>query len=194
MISNENNTSLEIKRRILIANRCFYGLKKQMKSKMLTLQTKLRIYKTLIRPVLTYASESWIMNKQDRERLGVFERKILRAIYGPVRMNDDWRIRYNSELYDMYKELDIIGFIKIGRLQWAGHVMRMDESRPARRVLLSDPGGNRVRGRPKSRWEDNVELDAGTCGIRNWKARARNRQEWNSLLKKTRTLKGLLSQ
>ena len=65
-----------------------------------------------------------------------------------------------------------------------------DESRRARRVLLSDPGGNRVRERPRSRWENNVELDAGMCG----KARARNRQEWNSLLKKARTLKGLLSQ
>ena len=71
--------------------------------------------------------------------------------------------------------------------------MTMDETRPARKVFLSDLGGNRTRGRPKSRWEDNVELDAGTCGVRNWKAKARNRQEWNSLLKKARTLKGLLS-
>ena len=45
------------------------------------------------------------MNKQDRERLGVFERKILKAIYGPVRIINDWRIRYDSELYNMHQEL-----------------------------------------------------------------------------------------
>ena len=104
--------------------------------------------------ILKLIETSLFVNKIFLLLLPLFKGCLLRAIYGPVRVNNDWRIRYNSELYNMYKELYIIGFIKIGRLQWAGHVMRMDESRPARRVFLSDPGGNRVRGRPKSRWED----------------------------------------
>ncbi|PSN54732.1 hypothetical protein C0J52_04882 [Blattella germanica] len=65
----------------------------------------------------------------------------------------------------MYKELDVIGFIKNGQLQWAGHVMRLGESGPAISVLLSDPGGNGVRGRLKSRWDDNSKFNAGTRGV-----------------------------
>jgi hypothetical protein len=50
------------------------------------------------------------------KRLAVFERKILRVIYGPIKDNGEWRIRYNSELYALYKDVDIITFIKVGRL------------------------------------------------------------------------------
>jgi hypothetical protein len=59
----------------------------------------------------------------DEKTLAVFERKILRAIYGPIKDNDEWRIRYNSELCAVYKDMDIITFIKVGRLKWAGHVV-----------------------------------------------------------------------
>ena len=52
--------------------------------------------------MLTYASETWVLNKQDVRILGVFERKILRAIFGPTKENDEWRIKYNNELYALY--------------------------------------------------------------------------------------------
>jgi hypothetical protein len=65
------------------------------------------LYKTLIRPVLTSASETWVLTKSDEKTLAVFERKILRAIYGPIKDSDEWRIRYNSELYALYKDMDI---------------------------------------------------------------------------------------
>ena len=62
----------------------------------------------MIRPMLTYASETWVLNKQDIRRLGVFERKILRAIFGPRKENYEWRIKYNNELYELYGEPDIV--------------------------------------------------------------------------------------
>ena len=65
--------------------------------------TKLAIYKTLILPVLTYKAESWTMSDAHIEMLGVFERKVLRMIYGPVCERNEWRIRFNHELY-MYRE------------------------------------------------------------------------------------------
>jgi hypothetical protein len=65
--------------------------------------------------------------KSDEKTLAVFERKILIAIYGPIKDNDEWRIRYNFELYALYKDMDIITFIKVGRLKWAGHIIRMDQ-------------------------------------------------------------------
>jgi len=60
------------------------------------------VYKTLIRPVLAYGSDTWVLSKSDEAVLGVFERKILRAIFGPTNVNGEWRIKYNNELYTYY--------------------------------------------------------------------------------------------
>jgi len=51
----------------------------------------------------------------------------LRAIFGPTNDSGEWRIKYNKELYAFYKESDIVTYIKINRLKWAGHVIRMEE-------------------------------------------------------------------
>ena len=74
--------------------------------------------------MLTYASETWVLNKQDIRTLGVFERKKMME-------NDGWRIKYNNELYELHGEPDIVTYIKIGRFQWAGHLIRMEDERPA---------------------------------------------------------------
>jgi hypothetical protein len=69
--------------------------------------------------VLAYGSETWVLSKSDEARLGVFERKVSRAIVD----NGEWRIKYNDELYTLYKDSDIITYIKINRLRWARHVI-----------------------------------------------------------------------
>jgi hypothetical protein len=88
--------------------------------------TKVRIYKTIIRPVVTYECETWVLNQSNKERLDFFERRILRKIYGPVRdQHDECRIIWNHEFYQLYKDLPIPAYARIQRLQWYGHVMRM---------------------------------------------------------------------
>jgi len=126
--------------------------------------------------------------------LGVFDRKILRAIFGPTNENGEWRLKYNNELYTLYKESDIVTYIKINRLKWAGHVIRMEEQSATRRVFVAVVEGRRQRGRPKLRvrWEDGVMEDARKLGERNWRNAARNRDRWQKLLKKTLAQKGLL--
>jgi hypothetical protein len=74
----------------------------------------------------------------------------LKAIFGPANENGEWRIKYN-ELYALYKESDVITYIKINRLRWAGHVIRLEEQNPARRVLVAVVEGRRQRRRPKLR-------------------------------------------
>jgi hypothetical protein len=133
-----------------------------------------------------------VFTKCDEKTFAVFERKILRAIYGAIKDNDEWRIRYNSELYALYKNMDIITFIKVGRLKWAGHVVRMDQRRPAKRILNAKLECIRRRGRPKLRWEDGVDKDVKTLEERNWKNIARNREIWQKLLRKAMAQKGLL--
>ncbi|PSN41582.1 hypothetical protein C0J52_17898 [Blattella germanica] len=59
----------------------------------------------------------------------------------------------------------VIAIIRNDRLRWAGHLIRMEDSRPAKRMLLNNPGGQRYRGRPRARREDDVEEDARTIVV-----------------------------
>jgi hypothetical protein len=94
---------------------------------------------------------------------------------------------------------DIVTYIKINQLKWAGHVIRMEEQSPTRRVLVAVVGGRRQRGRPKLRWEDSVMedgviVDARKLGERNLRNAARNGDSWQKLLKKALAQNGLLCQ
>jgi hypothetical protein len=77
----------------------------------------------------------------------VFERKILRRIYGPIRNKGQLRSRYNKELYDLFKESKLSITIRIARLRWAGHVRRMDEEALPRRIMYVTPIGQQKTGR-----------------------------------------------
>ena len=94
----------------------FLLTKETARSQFLSIKNKIKLYRTLIRPVLAYGSETWVLSKSDKASLGVFERKILRAIFGPTNDNGEWRIKYNDELYTLYKNIDIVTYIKINRL------------------------------------------------------------------------------
>jgi hypothetical protein len=98
--------------------------------------------------------------------------------------NGEWRIKYNNELYTLYKDSDIITYIKINRLRWAGHVIRLEKQNPARRVFAAVVEGRRQKGRPKLRWEDGVTGDAKKMGERHWRSTATNRDGWQRLLRK----------
>ena len=85
-------------------------------------ETKLKIYHSLIRPIVAYGSEVWTMTVVDEKSLRIFERNILRKIYGPVREGENWRIRSNAELQHLIHERDLVKFIKSQRIRWLGHV------------------------------------------------------------------------
>ena len=119
---------------------------------------------------------------------------MLRAIFGPTNDSGEWGIKYNNEVYTLYKESYIVTYTKINRLRWAGHVIRLEEQSPARRVLVAVVEGRRQRGRPKLRWENGVMEDARKLGERDWRNAARNRDSWQKLLKKALAQKGLLCQ
>jgi hypothetical protein len=65
----------------------------------------------------------------------VLERKILHRIYDPIKDRDQCSCRFNKELYDLFKEPRLSVVIRIARLQWAGHVTRMDENCMPRRLM-----------------------------------------------------------
>lgn len=110
--------------------------------------------------------------------LDKFERKVLRKIYGPVKEDEAWRIRYNHELYQLYKEPPLSTHIKLRRLQWAGHVQRMPEHRVAKKAFSELPGGKRGAGRPRARWEDGVARSTQEMGRKNWRRASEDRDGW----------------
>jgi len=100
-----------------------YG--KLMKTRALNRSSKLKIYKSLIRPVMTYGCEAWTLTNRDEKHLRIFESRILRKIFGPVQNEDgSWRIRMNYELNELIGNADRKRFIKSRRITWLGHVMR----------------------------------------------------------------------
>ena len=92
----------------------------------------------------------------------------------------------------LYKESDIVTYVKISSLKWAGHVIGMEEQSTTRRVLSAVVGGKRQSGGPKLGWEDGVTEDSRRLGERNLRNAARNRDSWQKLLKKALAQKGLL--
>ena len=66
---------------------------------------------------------------------------------------------HNEDLYSLYRSPNIARVIKSRRLNWAGHVARMEEGRSAFKILTSKPTGKRPLGRPRRRWEDNIRMD-----------------------------------
>jgi hypothetical protein len=94
----------------------------------------IRLHKTLIKPILCYGSVTWTLTQAAENMINTFERKILRRIYGLIQEAGCWRPGWNSELYSLYKEPNITEDIKIRRLGWAGHIIRMEEERIPKRV------------------------------------------------------------
>jgi hypothetical protein len=133
---------------------------------MLSKNLKMRIYKTIILPVILYGCETWSLTLREEHKLRLFENKVLRRIFGPKRdeVTGGWRKLHNEELHDLYSSPSIIRIIKSRRMRWAGHVAQMGEKKNAYRLLVGKPEGKRPLGRPRRRWVDNIKMDVLEIG------------------------------
>jgi hypothetical protein len=114
---------------------------------------KVRIYKTIILPVVLYACETWSLTVREEYKLRVFENRVFRRMFGPKRdeVTGGWRKLHNEELHNLYSSPSIIRIIKSSWMRWAGHVARMMEKRNLYRLLVGRPEGKRPRGIPRRR-------------------------------------------
>jgi len=83
---------------------------------LVTKYSKLKLYRTEIRPIVTYASETCVLKETIIQRLLVLARKILRRIFGPTKENQIWRIKTSEELDKLIKHKNIVNYIKAQRL------------------------------------------------------------------------------
>jgi hypothetical protein len=135
-------------------NACYHSVQSLLSSRLLCRNVKVKIYKTLILPVVLYGCESLYLTLREEDRLRVFEYRVLGRIFGPKRdeVTGEWRKLHNGELHNLYSSPDIIRQIKSRRMRWAGHVACMGEGRNLCRVLVGKPEGKRPVGRQKHRW------------------------------------------
>jgi len=118
-----------------------------------------QLYRTAIRPIVTYASETWVLKETIIQKLLALERKILRRIFGPTKENQIWRVKTSKKLDKLIKHKYIINYIKAQRLSWFGHVQRMPDTRTVKKIFNWKPLTKRSQGRPEYRWEDNIKQD-----------------------------------
>jgi len=94
-----------------------------------------------------------VLTTKDENNLRVFERQILRKIFGPVNIDSVWRIRNDMYIDKLIEGADIVRFIKAQRIKWLGHIQRMNQARPTGKLLVWKTMGTRPVGRPRQRWE-----------------------------------------
>jgi hypothetical protein len=152
---------------------------------------KIKIYKTVILPVVLYGCATWSLTLREEHRLRVFENRIL-MIFGPKWKEDgSWRKLRSDELRSLYSSPNIFWVIKSRRTRWAGHVARMGEGRGIYRISVGRPEGKRPLGRPRRRWEDNIKMELREIEIdgANWIHLAQDRRRWRAYVKTVMNLR-----
>jgi hypothetical protein len=103
-VTNQNLIQNDIRRRLSLGNACYHSVQNLLSSHLLSKNLKIRIYKTILLPVILYGCETWSLTLRKEDRLRVFENRMLRRIFGPKRdeVTGGWKTLHNEELRDLY--------------------------------------------------------------------------------------------
>jgi hypothetical protein len=112
-LTNHNDIHGEIKSRLNSGNACYYSVQNILSSRLISKNIKIKIYKSVILPVVLYGCETWSFILGEEHRLRVSENRVLRRIFGPKREEDrSWRKLHNDELYSLYSSPNVVRVIK----------------------------------------------------------------------------------
>ena len=141
-ITSDGDCSHEIKRCLLLGRKVMKNLESTLKSRDITLPTKVCLIKAMVFPVVIYGCESWTIKKAEYQRIDVFElwcwRKLLRVPWTARRSNQ-------SILKEISPEYSLEGLMLKLKLQYFGHLMRRTDS-SEKTLMLGKIEGERRRG------------------------------------------------
>ena len=182
--TNQNSLQEEIKSRLKSGNACYHSVQNLLSSSLLYKNLKIKIYRTIILPVVLYGCETWSLTLREEHRLREFENRVLRRIFGlKDEVTREWIKLNNEKLNDPYTSPNILQMLK-SRMRWVGHVACMGARTGVYRVLVGKPEGKTPLGRPRSRWEDNIKMDLQEVGSgsMDWIELDWDRERWQAFV------------
>ena len=142
-------------------------------------RTKIRLYKTLVKPVLMYGCETWKMNESDAKKIDVFQNRCLRRV-----MKIKWQDKIsNIELLERANVEKLSEEVRRRRWRFIGHILRQQPDNDCVTALTWTPEGGRKRGRPKTTWRRTVEKERSKAGWQSWsevRTAAQDRNRWKA--------------
>jgi hypothetical protein len=153
-LTNKNSIQEEIKGQLNSGNACYYSVQNLLYFSVLSKNIKIKIYRTIILPVVLYGCGTWSLTLREECKLRVFENRVLRRIFGPkmVEVTGEWRKLHNEKLNDLYSSPSIFRLIKWGGMRGAGNLACTGERKGAYRILVGKTEEKRPFGRPRRRW------------------------------------------
>jgi hypothetical protein len=151
--------------RLNSGNVLYNSVQNLLSSRLISKSLKIKIYRTVILPVVLYGCESWSLILGEEHRLRVLRTECRGGYLDLKGRKTSWRKLHNEEFHSPYSSPNIVRVIR-----WAGHVARMGEGRGVFRALVGRHEGKRPLERPSRRWEDSIKLDLRKIGIdgANW--------------------------
>ena len=142
-------------------------------------KTKIRLYKTLVKPVLMYGCKTWKMDEGDAKKIDVFQNRCLRRI-----MKIKWQDKIsNRELLERANAERLSEEVRRRRWRFIGHILRQQPDNDCVTALTWIPEGKRKRGRPKTTWQRTVEKERSKAGWQSWgevRTAAQDRNRWRA--------------
>lgn len=180
-IQDNGEQEVEINRRTEKAMNIYYAMSRSfINKKEIARSTKLNVYRTVFRPVLTFGCETWVLTKRQKSKLQAAEMKYLRRVRGVTKIDKMRNIQIRKDL----EVQSVTDFIEQRQLSWWGHLNRMESRRPVKQVWEAKIHKKRKRGRPRKTWDKAIGEVLQKRGS-NWneaRTTAKNKKEWRKFV------------